>query len=65
MLKLAFAVARRIINPVVDQPELIPFGIDVQKLVEELGLVGSLYTLDALHCQKNYSGPHKLDQRLR
>ena len=65
MIELAFAVARRLINPVVDQPELIPFGIDVQKLVEELGLVGSLYTLDALHCQKNYSGPHKLDQRLR
>lgn len=29
-----------------------------QQLIEELGLSGQLYTLDALHCQKNTGGGH-------
>ena len=29
-----------------------------QRLIEELGLEGCLYTLDALHCQKNFRDRH-------
>lgn len=30
-----------------------------QRLIEELGLSGQLFTLDALHCQKNAAGGHQ------
>jgi hypothetical protein len=30
-----------------------------QQLIEELGLNGCLYTLDALHCQKNFRTRHR------
>lgn len=66
----AFTHARQIILghvPIAEKSNEIPAA---QKLIEDLGLKGRVFTMDAEHCQKNFRGrpkhgqpPHRSSQR--